>query len=445
VTQTEQLVRDAIAATAGQVPPDRLPALDLSAVAGSGRRRMLAGRAFGFRTALTGAARRGYRLLVPLTAAASVAAIAATVLVFSNHARVHVHVPGAARLKLRLSPLPRPANPLPDNDAVPPPYYAALTATNPAWRYHPLVVTVRATATGRVLATVRPPKPFTTFTWISGAGDDRTFVLAANKLLLPGGPYTGQHTWPQAPVRFYLLRFSPAGSKTSLTELPITAVTSELRVASIALSPDGAFLAVALGGRKISVFSVATGQARTWSLSRAQARDNVLGRLAWTADDQTIGFWASNGIGTQPAGEFLLNTAIADGNLATASKAVRISRRAGLECEFGALLSPSGTVVTCAVMKRPSPLAAGPSGTSASEGFAEFSSRTGRLIRHVDQPAARGDRPFLLWVSSSGDAFIAWLNFPRPSVIAFGAGAVTGIPWPAPIAIGQSPFSLPAW
>ena len=440
MTPTEKLVREAIAATARQVPPDRVPPLDVSAVARPSRHRILAGRAFGFRAALTGTARRWHRLLVPLTAAASVAAIAATALVLSQH----VHAPGTAHPKPHLSPLPRPANPLPPSYAAPPPYYAALTATNPSWRYHPLVVTVRATATGRVLATVLPPKPFTTFTWISGAGDDRTFVVAANKLLLPGGPYTGQHTWPQAPVRFYLLRFSPQGGKTSLTELPITAVTSELRVAGIALSPDGGYLAVALGGRKISVFSVATGQARTWSLSRAQARDNILGRLAWTADDQTIGFWAS-GFGSRPAGEYLLNTAIAGGSLAAASRAVRISRHAGIECEFGALLSPSGKVVTCPVMKRLKPPEGNLSESITPEGFAEFSSRTGQLIRHVDQPAVRGERTFVLWVTSSGDAFIAWLNFPRPPVIFFGASGVTDIPWPAPIAIGQSPFSLPAW
>jgi len=80
-----------------------------------------------------------------------------------------------------------------------------------------------------------------------------------------------------------------------------------------------------------------------------------------------------------------------------------------------------------------------------SEGFAQFSSRTGRLIRHIDQPGVSGHRPFVLWVSRSGDSFIAWLNFPRPSVIIFGPKGVTDIPWPAPIAIGQSPFSLPAW
>ncbi len=145
------------------------------------------------------------------------------------------------------------------------------------------------------------------------------------------------------------------------------------------------------------------------------------------------------------AGEYLLNTAIAGGSLATASRAVRISRRAGIECQFGALLSSSGRVVTCPVMKRVKPSESDYSRAIAPEGFAEFSSRTGQLIRHVNQSTARGDRPFVLWVSSSGDAFIASLNFPRPPVIILGASGVTDIPWPAPIAIGQSPFSLPAW
>ena len=43
MTPTEKLVREAIAATARQVPPDRVPPLDVSAVAGPSRHRILAG------------------------------------------------------------------------------------------------------------------------------------------------------------------------------------------------------------------------------------------------------------------------------------------------------------------------------------------------------------------------------------------------------------------
>src|SRR5690349_12872949 len=39
------------------------------------------------------------------------------------------------------------------------------------------------TATGAVLATVAPPKPYVTFAGVSGAGSDRTFVVAAQRRL----------------------------------------------------------------------------------------------------------------------------------------------------------------------------------------------------------------------------------------------------------------------
>jgi len=38
---------------------------------------------------------------------------------------------------------------------------------------------VRVTATGRTLATITPPKPYTSFSGVVSAYDDRTFVLVA--------------------------------------------------------------------------------------------------------------------------------------------------------------------------------------------------------------------------------------------------------------------------
>ena len=56
-----------------------------------------------------------------------------------------------------------------------PPYYVALTGYtgNATAHWHAVV---RATATGTALATVSPPRPYRTFSWVSGAADDRTFV-----------------------------------------------------------------------------------------------------------------------------------------------------------------------------------------------------------------------------------------------------------------------------
>lgn len=53
---------------------------------------------------------------------------------------------------------------------------------------------VRVTATGTALATIPPPRPYGTFIGVTAAADNRTFVLAAQKLArlpLTGFPATG--------------------------------------------------------------------------------------------------------------------------------------------------------------------------------------------------------------------------------------------------------------
>ncbi len=99
----------------------------------------------------------------------------------------------------------------------------------------------------------------------------------------------------------------------------------------------------------------------------------------------------------------------------------------------------------CPVVKKQQPVPAGLAQRIIPEGFANFSVRTGRVVHLFIAPAARGQRPFVFWVSTSGDALVASLNFPQPPVIVIGAKGVADIPWPAPIAIGQSPFAFPAW
>ena len=85
----------------------------------------------------------------------------------------------------------RPAARPPDGPAAlrkVPPYYVSLTPGNNTYILGGRRAEVRATATGTVLATIRPPRPFGAFTWVSGASDDRTFILAAQRYwtILPG-------------------------------------------------------------------------------------------------------------------------------------------------------------------------------------------------------------------------------------------------------------------
>jgi hypothetical protein len=70
-----------------------------------------------------------------------------------------------------------------------PQYYVALELTGsgeccrPGLWYAPRTqAAVRVTATGAALATISPPRPYGTFTGVSAAADNRTFVLAAQLL-----------------------------------------------------------------------------------------------------------------------------------------------------------------------------------------------------------------------------------------------------------------------
>src|SRR5262249_22589086 len=98
-----------------------------------------------------------------------------------------------------------------------PPYYGALRVSrhNTCWlpaqpllpRTHAVVVD---TATGAVLASLGPP-PGDTFVGVTGAADDRTFVLGVQKY------------GTLSPTRFYLLRIGPEAATGSL--LPTIAPT----------------------------------------------------------------------------------------------------------------------------------------------------------------------------------------------------------------------------
>ncbi len=138
--------------------------------------------------------RRWLRALTPLAAAAAVAAVVI--------ASLSPDRPHAAR---RLSRARRPG----------PARCAAsrrTTSRSPAWPDAPDHAVIRATATGAVLATVQPPRPYGSFTFVSGAADDRTFVLAAQRWWNVTSGTRGEAAQQRdntTPVAFFRLRFDP--------------------------------------------------------------------------------------------------------------------------------------------------------------------------------------------------------------------------------------------
>ena len=154
-----------------------------------------------------------------------------------------------------------------------PEFYAALkTPIRPG----PTTLVVGRTGAHAPISTLRPPKG-QSFVGVTGAADDRTFVLAAEAYPAQKGAYSG------APVAWYLVRVpAAAGQAVRLTKLTIPIQPKGTQVSGIALAPNGGQLAVEFqrnvwsgtrGPLTLSLYSVSTGKTlRTWTQQANGAR-----------------------------------------------------------------------------------------------------------------------------------------------------------------------------
>lgn len=193
---------------------------------------------------------------------------------------------------------------------------------------------IAATATGTVLGSVAPPRPYRVFTWVAAAANDRTFVLAAQRAQpVNGAP---KMLMGSGPARFYRLTVHRSGRPGALKPLPVPPVTESIN--GFALSPDGSRLAVSVhgapgavaGSSQILVFKLATGAERSWVLSSAGwiGQDKPSAQsLVWAGDDRTLLFKQYEGEGGARAQIRLLDTAAPGGNLAAASTRVPFASR----------------------------------------------------------------------------------------------------------------------
>ena len=152
-------------------------------------------------------------------------------------------------------------------------------------------VRIRATASGKVLRTVSPPAPYNAFESFAGAANGRTFVFAANRNRYTK---TGDEYYKldqKTPLKFMILRITPGGH-TQLSPLSLPGTLTEAQAPTLALSPDGAKLAVAYGGSGkpavVQVITLATGQMRQWTSPPPAATPVLGGPGAWTSDGRTL-------------------------------------------------------------------------------------------------------------------------------------------------------------
>jgi hypothetical protein len=197
---------------------------------------------------------------------------------------------------------PGPAGPA--RPASVPPYYVGLAYSPKLGSAQPGPVTVKATRTGQILATITPPGG-EEFTAVSGAANDRTFVLAAETTAEVA--YRIKHAPTQtglaaaaAPERLYLLHLSASGVPSQPAPLNIP---SSPAISDFALSPDGTSLAVDTATKQsiaLSVRSLVNRSVRTWTSSTYQggkythiaafgvswASDGMLGMSVWSVHPQ---------------------------------------------------------------------------------------------------------------------------------------------------------------
>src|SRR5215469_11590162 len=136
------------------------------------------------------------------------------------------------------------------------------------------VVNIYRSATGRVVGSIRPPKPYHDFTAVSRLGGDRTFVAAVIT------------AFSQTACTSHLFRFSidGQGRPSGLTPLSVPQVTGQ--VMELASSADGKKLAFTVSGctptQEAGVINLATRRTTTWTGVKHGIQPWVVGSLSLT-------------------------------------------------------------------------------------------------------------------------------------------------------------------
>jgi hypothetical protein len=239
----------------------------------------------------------------------------------------------------------------------------------------PVVTTavVHDSATGAALATVHVPtltdsQGSTGGLSITGAGDDRTFVITEQ----PGNV-----------IGFYLLRVATNGRSANLSRLKISLPRS-LAVSDAALSPDGTRLAIDVQDCSaktcqytgIRVVTLATGAVTTWTTRANGSPFNV----SWAGNERVVFEWQS-GARTSPraqrTGYRLLNIT-GSGRDLMAARAIGSPRPEPTYYVPQALVTADGNVVVTSTVQN---IPDGHGRYTVVAKIIELSARTGQLLR----------------------------------------------------------------
>jgi hypothetical protein len=429
MNQLEDRLAAALRDTGEEVSPDSVPPLRLR---GAQRR-----------VTLPRLPRRWMTWLTPLAAATAVAAVVATSLAIS--ATFHGHTRGtgpAAAPRWNGSP----NGPQSALRKVPP-YFVTLP---PQALIYARTATVRSTVSGRVLATVSPPRPYRVFTWVSGAADNRTFVLAAQRWWNIASGQAGmaaQNRDNTTPTVFFRLTFSPHTRSAQLTRLNVPGKIRATNLAGVGVSPDGTRLALDLR-KSIQIVTLATGATRTWTWPGGGWIGNwkPMGQIfSWSADGRYLAFQEWGGHLHETNHIRILDTTAPSKSLTTAKVIVAYPYRsgAGTLATGNSFLTPDGTKIVTATSFYPR--RSTPAGGYGQ--ITEYSARTGKPLFHEDRFSASIGWQDVLWASPDGSALV--VSDPRGKKDSYGGrasvlGVLAGNKF-TPIPHGAAEGTLIAW
>jgi hypothetical protein len=328
--------------------------------------------------------RRRLRGAAAVLVVAAAAGVAVGAVLSTGRQGSETSAAGAGHERSKVQTAWSPAGPLPAAGAGPSaaPYFVSVV-----FQRSPAPVTVTDAFTGRVLATVSVPVPGIGFGGVSAAGDDRTFVLAAQ-----GSRSTV--------VWFYELRLSADGRVASLTRVLSVASAG---VPVFAVSGDASRLAYATADG-IRVVSLATGASRSWTADGPAVAGSAV-QLSWAGDRTLALYWASVAAGSRQTGLRLLDTSAPGDDLLSSRLIIPVPE----ETAFGIIDGLSGALITPDGSKVFATVGTGQPDNPGAE-VVEFSARTGQALAVVSPWAGEsgmGTSCLALWTDPSGDQLTA--------------------------------------
>jgi hypothetical protein len=379
--------------------------------------------------------------LAPLAAAAAVAVVVVASLPISSIFHGHIRSTGpVAAPRWNGSPIgPRSAL----HKA--PPYFVELPASAVVYGQ---IARVRSSVTGRILTTVRPPGPYKIFTWVSGAADDRTFVLAAQRWwnITPGqSGARAQKRDNNARTVFFKLTFDPGTRTAQLAPLAVPEKIHAADLAGVGISPDATRLALDFRN-SIQVIRLATGAGRTWTWPRHGWVGNFKpdGQIfSWSADGKTLAFQQWGGYLESTMHVRLLDTTAPGKSLTAAKVILTFLNEDGVltTAPFNTLLTADGSkIVTATAFTPPHHPRLG------YQEITEFSVQTGKPVLSQDRFSALVGDQDVLWASPDGSALV--ISDPRGAKTQNGPrnifGVLAGNKF-TPIPYGAHTFNQVAW